>query len=73
MSSRLVVRKNGCSNINGLFSKSRRDTKNKMYRIMIKQKLNCRDKNQSKRNNNRKKKLVESIEWLRSPETWRSR
>ena len=47
--------------------------KNKSYRIIIRQEFKYIDKNQTAQNKNRKKKLVESIKWLRSPETWRSR
>ena len=73
MNSRREMSGSGSSDKNGFFSKSKADMKNKSYRIIIRQELKYIDKNQTAQNKNRKKKLVESIKWLRSPETWRSR
>ena len=73
MNSRREMWRSSSSDANGFFSKSKADMKKKSYRIIIRQEFKYIDKNQTAQNKNRKKKLVESIKWLRSPETWRSR
>lgn len=49
--------RSGSSDVNGFFSKSKADMKNKSYRIIIRQEFKYIDKNQTAQNKNRKKKI----------------
>jgi hypothetical protein len=57
MNSRREMWRSGSSDVNGFFSKSKADMKNKNYRIIIRQEFKYIDKNQTAQNQNSEEKI----------------